>query len=410
MSLIEGGSPAGNKIVELSDQDMQEVKRLSDLGSNITEYDLASHQRRVDLGRGNQSKAAQYEDYRSRLDYAMSSSDPRIQTELERANKGLAQLNSYRYKDIPHATVHQNATLSNMSVMYANEEYIGEQLAPPLVVGKQSDVYYIYGQNDRLAYPDDELGPRGQANEVQESRTTDSYLTRPYGYQNFVSAMTLANQDAPLNEMIDLTEAVNEGIAFRRELRLATLLTTSANYGTNTAAIAAGNRWDTASGGNPIADLQNARKSLWSGRGPGEVKGFTSLDVFLQLSRHPGILELFKFNGNSPGLATPDMLARWFDMSTLLVGKARQDTAVEGQTPSYSRVWSNVFGMVRVARRPSIRNASFAMTFRHGNPLSTQWFDQTIGHGGGFFSKVSVSEQHKGIAADTGYLLTTVIG
>lgn len=410
MSLIEGGTPAGNKILELSDKDMQEVERLKSLGGNISESDLSEHQRRVYKARGMRTRADQYEDWADRVKYAMQSPDPELRKAAARAQRSLANLNPTINKDIQPGVVHQNATLSNLSVMYANEEYIGEELCPALTVGKASDVFYTYGQGDRMQYPDDELGPRGIPNEVDESRSTDSYACVPYGYTAFTSAMTLANQDAPLNELFDATESIVEGMAFRRELRLATLLTTGGNYGSNTSALGAAVRWDTASGGNPIADLQNARKNIWSGRGPGEVKGFCSLDVYLQLSRHPGILELFKFNGNSPGLATPDMLARWFDMSTLLVGKARKNTAVEGQTNAFSRVWSDVFGMVRVMRRPSVRNAAFAMTFRHGAPLSAQWFDQHPGHGGGYYTKVSVSEQSKVIAASTGYLLTSVIG
>ena len=403
---IEGGTPQGNKIIVLSEEDMKEVERFKSLGSKLNERDIADHNRRSGVRRGRQTRAAAYQDYMDRLKYGMDSGA----SGLEKAELGLARLNSVRNKDIAPLTVHNNATLSNISLMYANEDYIGEALCPAIMVNKQSDIYFTYGQRDRLQYPDDELGHRGEANEIQETRSTATYAAVPYGYQNFVSAMTLANQDAPLNEMVDLVEAINEGMAFRRELRLATLLTTSGNYGSNTAAVAAAKRWDTLVGGNPVKDLQNAQKALWSGRGPGEVLAFCSLDVFLVLSRHPAILDLFKYNGSSPGLATPDMIAKWFDMSRLLVGKARKDTAKEGQTAVFSRVWANSFGMVRVQRRPSVRNASFALTFQHGAPISTQWFDPRSGHGGGFYAKVSVSEHSKIFASDTGYLLTTPIG
>lgn len=335
----------------------------------------------------------------------ISSSDPKARAAVQRANAGFARL-----KDVSATTVHQNATLSAMSVQYANEEYIGEQLMPIVQVAKKSDVYYIYDKRARLAYPDDALGERAQANEISDSRSTASYLCKVYGYENFLDAETLENQDAPLNEMMDLVEAILEGLAFRRELRIASALTTSANYGSNTAAISAGNRWDTASGGTIIKNIQDAVKNVWMGRGQTELVAFTSYDVYLAMSRNPAILDLFKYNGSSPGLATPDMIAKFFGLSRLLVGKARKDTANEGQSASYSRVWSDVFGVLRVAARPSIRTAAFGYTLRHGVQSSTQWFDQRPGKSGGYWAKCSVSEDHKIVASDTGYLLTTVIG
>jgi hypothetical protein len=313
------------------------------------------------------------------------------------------------FKDIAPGVVHQNATLSNLSVQYANEMYIGEELMPLLQVAKESDVYYSYGQSDRLQYPDDEMGSRGQANEIQETRSTSTYVCRPYGYSNFVSRMTLTNEDAPLNEMVDLVEAIAEGLSFRREQRIAGLLTAGATFGANTTAIVAANRWDTVTGGDPIADIQNATAAIWQGRGPSDLIGFCNLDVYQVLSRHPAILDLFKYNGSSPGLATPDMIARFFDIDRLLVGKARQDIAVEGQAANFTRIWGDVFGVVRVARRASIRNAVFGYTMRHGAIQTIVEYDGFKGHGGGYTAQVSVSEVHQVVASPTGFLITTPI-
>jgi len=397
MSTTITGGETVRKTLPLSDTDMQEVQRLLRRGPHITEADVRTTDPRV------KAKVDAYEDYMDRIKSIMSSSNPRVQAELALANKGFTDL---RTKDIAPATVHQNATLASMSVQYANEAFIGEPLCPEVRAARQTGTYYIYGQSDRMQYPDDELGPRSRANEIQESRSTDTYACVPYGYENFVSAMTLANQDAPLDEMIDLQEAILEGLLYRRELRIATLLTTAGNYGANTAAIAAGNAWNTATGGDPIGDIQNATAEVWQGRGPSDLNFFSSLAVYNVLSRHPAILDLFKYNGSSPGLATPDMIARWFDASRYLIGKARSDATNEATAATFTRVWSDVFGMVRVARRASIRNAAFAYTFRHGAPISLQWFDEKVGHGGGYSAKVSVSEQHKVVAAPTGYLIT----
>lgn len=351
-------------------------------------------------------KAAQYRRYMDALQSKLQSNDPAVAALRDQMNAKFVDMRQPR-ADIGPTTVHQNSTLSNVSIQYANDEYIGDRLLPILPVAKKSDVYYIYDKRNRLAYPDARLGPRGQANEISESRSTASYLCEGYGFENYVDQETLNNQDAPLNEMIDLTEAIAEGLAFKREVRQASILCTSANYGSNTAAVAAANRWNV--GGNPAPVILAAIGALWSGRGAGEVYGFCSFDVMTALMTNEYIRDLFKYGGTAPGFATPEMIAKFFGIAGILVGKARQDTANEGQTASYSRIWSDVFGLVRVATRPSVRNAAWGYTFRN-NPLRTiTWFDQRAGVAGGYYGKVTESTDEVIVAADTGYLITTPI-
>lgn len=330
-------------------------------------------------------------------------SDPVIRAENDAIRARLSN------KSITATDVHQNATLSNVSVQYANDDYIGEQLMPVVNVDKKTDIFYIYDQRNRLAYPSDELGERGQANEVSESLSTDTYACKGYGFQNFVDGEVLKNQDAPLNQMVDLVEAINEGLAFKREMRIAAIMGSTANYGSNYTSPTTA--WSATGGGDPVKDIQDAISATWQGRGPGDLVAFTSYDVYRVLSRHPAITDLYKYSGVKVGLATPDMLAGFFGLSKLLVGKARKDTANEGQTSaSYSRIWSDVFGVARVARSPGIRNAAFGYTFRQGLPRTIQWFDPTCGAAdGGYYAKSSVVECHEVVAASTAYLLTSVI-
>lgn len=388
--------PKELKTVQLTAKQFEYIEQLS--AAHDGSYDSVLRMQRLSSG----SPAERYQKTLKAIDEMRLGTDPRICAAWAEANAEL--------KAVSPGSVHQNATLSNMSVQYANEEYIGTQLMPVLQVGKESDIYYVYPQRERLQYPDDTLGDRGQATEIQESRSTASYTCLPYGYSNFVAARTLANQDAPLDEMVDVVDSLNEGLAFRRELRIASVLTTAANYGSNTQAIAAANQWNTPSGGNPIADIQTMLAAIWSGRGASTLVGFTSLDVYNVLSRNPSILDLFKYNGSSPGLATPAMIASLLGFDRLLVGKARKETANEAATAVYARVWSDVFGIVRVAQRASLRNAVFGYTHRCGQPITTVQYDALKGHGGGYTAQVSALEAHDVVASATGYLTTTPIG
>lgn len=357
-----------------------------------------------DIVRGQRSeKAARYERYRAA-----------VQDALRKRGKGWREANAalMRVKDVGPGTVHDNATMSNLSVQYANEEYIGDQLMPILPVDKKSNIFFKYGQRDRIAYPDDTLGPRGETAELQESRTTDNYACITRGFSNGVDAETLENQDTPLDELVDVNDSVSEARAFKVEQRISTALTTVGSYAAaNTSAIGAGSRWDTAGGGNPIKNIQDALAAIWTGRGPSVLVMWSSLDVYNVLSRHPAILDLFKYTGTAPGLATPSMIAGFFGISKYLVGKARSDTANIGQTVSLSRLWgSDNFGIVRVALRASIRNASFGYVFQHGTVESQQWYDPRFGKRGFWYAKQAWAHDYKVVANDTAYYYRTCIG
>lgn len=362
-------------------------------------------QREMHLSGLKSARSAKYDAYMASLKEVLNSDDPKHKAMVARHNAGLTHIRA-----VAPGTVHVDSAMSNVSIQYKNGEYIGAELMPVVPVAKMSDKYFIYDKRSRLAYPDDALGARGDANEISDARSTDTYSCQDYGFKNFLDGQTLENQDAPLNEMVDLIESISEGVAFKEEKRIAAKLTTAANYPTgNKATIAAGSAWDSAGGGNPVKNLQDARAALWSGRGPGKIVAFSSLDVFNVLSRHQAILDLFKYGGSAPGLATSTMIAKFFGFDDYLIGEAREDTANEGQTASYGRLWGNYFGVVRVATRPSIRNAAFGYTMRFG-PMSTDtWFDISKGKKGGYYGRVSVAEDHKIVASDTGYLFTSPI-
>lgn len=391
--------PDEKKILQVSDEQMEDVASLLKSSGDLDSLSsaLSALDRRRSRGL---SKQDRYYEYRDALRDA-AFTDP---VAWERANA------PYKQKDVQPGSVYQDAALSNMSLMYANEEYIGDRLAPVLSSPAETGIWYTYGQGDRMPQDfDDSLGTRGEANEILDTRSTDSYTCLSYGAKNFVSQQTIDVQEAPLNEFMDAAEACSEVLAFKRETRAATLMHTAANYGANTLAIAAADRWNSAGGGQPIADLQTADAALWSGRGPADKTAFCSLDVYNALSRHPDMLDLFKYGGGSVGLATPGMIAEWFGWDNMVVGRARQQTAKEGQTAVYGRVWNDVFGVVRVARTASVRNAAFgyAVTYEPGRVVTE--FLPRQGLRGGWVVQATKSYVYKVQAALCGYLLTTPI-
>jgi len=363
-------------------------------------------------------KGLKYEKWAAEVRNLLDGLTPEDQKKAAAANEGfLRGLSGIRVpasaggglaKAVSPAAVHVDTLMSGFSKMYANDAYIGERCMPAVPVAKRSDKYAVYPKRERFAFPDDVIGSRSGPNELTTTRTTDNYSVVDYGYKNFLDLETAVNEDAPLNEMLDVLEEINEGIAFRREVRIATIVVTSGNYAGNTGAISSTN-WNDSTGGTIIGDIQTAVTSIWRGQSPTRLVGVCPIGVWnSSIFNNPALAERFKYTQG--GATLVQQVATFFGLDELLIGGARQDTANDGQTASYGRIWStDVFAVLAVAQRPTVRSLHFGSTFRmNGDPYTSEYPDPGIGKRGGIWAKVSVSEDHKVVAGDAGYLITGV--
>lgn len=330
--------------------------------------------------------------------------DPKAKAKLDRANAALLHIKNVA------GTTHADQTLTNVSVQYRNWDYIGQFLMPTVQVGQVSGRYPVYSKRDRMSSPDDSMSNRSTANEITENRSNATYACEPYALANFVEAAQLAAADAPLNEMVDLIAAINDHLAFKQEKRHAAILTTGANFGYTTA-LAGAAKWSdyTTGTSSPHTDITAAKRALWNpAQGPTSVVGYCSGAVYDKLVQHPHVVRDFK---HVAGLVMPSrtQLAQYFGLDDLFVAEAQEDTANESQTAAYSAIWGNVFGVIRVARAPSLRTAAFGYTMQFGSKTALEWFDPRTGVKGGYHAKVGLEVDEKIVASDTGALITAVI-
>jgi hypothetical protein len=360
------------------------------------------------------SKGLQFERFRKSLYDLIDSADPKERAKYLAANdaflKGLAsprfrdpkgEASDSRLKALTPAAVHVDKVLSNFSVAYANDNFIGERLFPVVSVSKRSD------KRDRMNVPDDRIGYRSSPNEVEQNFTYDNYSVSDYGLKEYTDYETLQNADEVLREMLGNTEFLNQQIAFAREARIVTIAENSANYGATSASAV---KWDHSSGGDIIAKILAGKAALWNGPSPTRLVGFTTLEVWnAGIINNPVLKALY--SGVREGLVTKDIVAAYFGLDDILIAEGRRDSVNEGQTASYAKLWTaDNFGIVRVAQNPTRRSLQWGVTFReNGDPFTSQWNDPSIGKRGGLYNRVSVSEQHKVVALDAAYLITDVL-
>jgi hypothetical protein len=328
----------------------------------------------------------------------LTSRDPDVMAEVRDANAALYQ------KALTPGAVHRDETLTNMSIQYSNNEYIGTRLMPVSTVNSLSAQYPVFNRRDRMAYPDDALGPRTSPNELSQNLTWKHVSLAPYGYKEHLDALTLAVQTEPLIGMVDVIAHLNDAIAFREELRIAAIVTSTASY-------AAGN-YTTLSGGEEFSDpavdvvrvIQGYKRNLARGSGVSRVVLATTENVITELSNHPKVKAQ-----NDDKQADDATLARLFRVDEIIVAQAEKDTANEGQAENLQPIWPDFLALLRVADN-NVRNASFGRTFRFGEKDTDQWFDPTIGARGGWYGRVSLVEGHHIQANDTGFLVTNPLG
>jgi hypothetical protein len=352
-------------------------------------------------------KLGQRTDRGRRFEKALVELHTRLAAEPDLARKANEQL---RRLNLTPGAVSSTPVLQELSIAYANDDYIGTRLMPVVPSSKLTAEIWKRDKATGFSYPDSEIGTEGSVNEVSEKVTNEDVALKRHALKEHIDAWTLDEADSLVAELIDPMLNVMDGLEFNREVALAAVLGTSTAFGSNTTAIAAANRWDTANGGNPGKVVATAKESLWSGTGPGRWVAYCSLSVYNALKANPVILDRVKYTGTtSPAMVTREVLAAYFEVDELIVGMGRKNTANENQTASYSRIWPNIFGIVRVAQRPARRSASFGITLEQA-VRTEQWYRQGDGGRGAYYTQASRAEKPVVLCADCGYLITTPIG
>jgi hypothetical protein len=149
--------------------------------------------------------------------------------------------------------------------------------------------------------------------------------------------------------------------------------------------------------------------TIWRGQGPGDTIGYCSLAVYNVLKRHAMIADFYRYNGNRM-FASPELLSDYFGMDELVIGRAQKDTANIGKAEANARIWPNVFGIIRRAMRPTLRNASFGYRVMSEPIRADVLFDEKKGLKGAYICRAGTCLALQVLAADCGHLITTPIG
>lgn len=303
--------------------------------------------------------------------------------------------------------LHVDRPLSTFAQLYTNEEYIWDKVMPVFNVAKLSDEWWVFNKGERFRKPDDKMGHKSIANEVEHGHSTSNYSVKPYGLQEFVSVAEVRNADMPLTPEQDAVDYVMELLLLSQEFRTAAVVNAVASYASgNTAAV--GTIWTNKSSGDPIADIVSAMKT------PFKRPNIMQLDIdsWDALRQHPKILDAVapanRNQGAGGGLATRQAVAALFELREVVVGMGRINTAKKGQSDSFGRVWAKgKVSLLHVIQGTLTRRSNtFGCTIKEQLPTVRAVPAPLRGTRGGDVIVVAHNSDEKVKADDLGFLLT----
>ena len=151
--------------------------------------------------------------------------------------------------------VYVDATLSNVSIRYSNQELIAIKMLPMVMVNKDSGKYFKY---DRAMYRtdvDDHRAPKTKAKTIDFGLTTDDYALKNYALQGQVGDEERANAANPLQPDIDMAEEVTDRVMLKNETRAAAILFNTSEI-TNNVTLAGTNQWSDYTNSDPFKDIK----------------------------------------------------------------------------------------------------------------------------------------------------------
>src|SRR5690554_3896776 len=143
-----------------------------------------------------------------------------------------------------------------IALSYSNSEYIGDRVLPRIGVGAREYKYTVYNKKDRFTVPNTSVGRKGRVNEIEFGATELSGMVSDYGLEDPIPQADIdAARNTDIDPISDATENLSDLIMLDREVRVARLVHTKANY-TSKDTISGNDQWnDSAGTSDPIEQI-----------------------------------------------------------------------------------------------------------------------------------------------------------
>jgi len=261
--------------------------------------------------------------------------------------------------------------LSNISIRYQPQGYVGLQVFPEVSVKKNSDVYRVYERNFRLEETARKSGALARESDFDVS--TGTYKLENHALVGYISDDDKDNYEVG-NLRQDKTEALTDQILRRLENTVADKFT-STNWSLNVS-LGAGDQFDddTTTAANPLQIFDTGMTEVMQQSGFKTNFVIIPRDGFIALKNNTTyVWERIKYTGRD---ITEAIIEGLLDVGKLMVPFASQDSSAKGVAASLANIWTDNAFMGYKPARAGLKTPSSGYIFRQNKPFVRSWREE----------------------------------
>lgn len=317
---------------------------------------------------------------------------------------------------MPQAPFQVQPRLTRIALAVRVEGMIADQVCPRVPVGGQLFTYTRLNTEEGFTIPDTRIGRLSRPNQVEFGAVDVTDQTEDHGLEDVVPLRDVKladSQNANLDPVGLAVERTTQLVELAREQRVATLVTSAANYPAGQRVTLAGtSQWSDFVNANPLDAILAAMDQML-------IRPNTlcmGQAVWTKLRQHPRIVEAIRGTGAGGTAATGAVslqeVADLFEVDQVLVGRAFHNIARKGQAPAYQRLWGKHCALLHLNRNlVSPRDAipTFCFTAEWQGRRAGTYEDPSVGTDGA--TVVKVIDQVKELVPypEAGYLFQNAV-
>lgn len=264
-----------------------------------------------------------------------------------------------------------NPLLTDVSVAYRVANLIGEQIFPTVTVEKETGTYFVMDKENLRSPADARRADLGRSNRVNNTMTAATFSLEERSLETAISDRIMRNYSDPFDPKKNATILVTEKLDLQKEKEIRDVILASGAPGLDE-----NGAWSTPAT-DIIGHVRTARNSILQNTGHDAnvmVLGKAALDVLLT---NTAVIEGIKYTQQVSEEALINALQGYFDIPKILIGKATENTAKEGQTDSLNFIWGEEAIVAYVPDAPALEtpSAGYLLQLKDARYVD-EWYEQ----------------------------------
>jgi hypothetical protein len=298
--------------------------------------------------------------------------------------------------------------LTAIAIAYSNPTYalIADQVLPRIKVPARKFSWQKYDLAEGYSVPDTRVGRRSAPNRVEIEGTKENDEVEDFGIDIPLDQPTIEEAEkAGYNPRDRATERATNIVMLGREVRVANLISSPANYPAGLVKALSGASMFTDTSSDPIkevSDMLDACLVRPNQLTIGQV-------AWSALRQHPKIVKATNRNSGDAGAAAKEAVAELYEVQKIHIGASRVNTTKPGQTPVMERAWGNILaGQFIDESADTTGGITFGMTAEYGTKVAGSIAAQ-MGLRGGELIRSGEEVKELIVANHAGFLLSNVV-